>query len=100
LGREAIRAIEFRGWIWPSRGGGWPYRVDWFSVLHCQECLPNSPLIGELEAAGYKPELTGSGERVLPAAITEAVITEGSTVPRRVTHAGVCKVQRFSFDLR
>ncbi len=41
----------------------------------------------------------GDGQRILPAAIMEAVVTEGSTVPIRVTHAGIARVLRYTFTL-
>jgi hypothetical protein len=63
------------------------------------ECLPTSTLPAELYDAGYDPEPAGEGERILPTAIVETFITEGSTVPRRVTHAGICKVKRYTFLL-
>lgn len=40
-----------------------------------------------------------AGERILPAAITTMVITEGSTIAIPVRNAGVVKVERFSFAL-
>jgi hypothetical protein len=37
--------------------------------------------------------------KLLPIAITEIVIAEGSTVPIRMTHAGIVRLVRYSFDL-
>ena len=36
---------------------------------------------------GYDVTETGETERILPTPITDTVITEGATVPIRVTHA-------------
>jgi hypothetical protein len=63
------------------------------------ECLPTSALPDELFDAGYDLEPAGEGERILPTAIVETFITEGSTVPRRVMHAGITKVKRYTFLL-
>jgi hypothetical protein len=63
------------------------------------DCLPTSTLPAELYDLGYDPEPAGEGERILPTAIVETFITEGSTVPRRVTHAGITKVKRYTFML-
>jgi hypothetical protein len=58
-----------------------------------------STLPGELHRLGYALEQVGEGQRILPFAIIEKVITEGSTVPIRVTHAGITKVERYSFSM-
>lgn len=63
------------------------------------ECLPDSTLPAELRALGYDVEATGGGERILPTGITEMVVTEGSTVARPVTHAGISRVERYSFPI-
>jgi hypothetical protein len=63
------------------------------------ECLPTSALPDELRDLGYEVIEIGQGERILPTAIVETFITEGSTVPRRVTHAGITKLLRFTFLL-
>jgi hypothetical protein len=50
-----------------------------------------STLAAGLAKLGY--DLEGEGERILRAAITEPVLTEGSSsVPIMVTHAGICWV--------
>ncbi len=73
--------------------------------------LPGSNLANALADLGYdlRPEL--DGERILPHAIVEkfarnsdgslGILTEGSTnkVTTVVTHAGIVKTRRFSFDL-
>jgi hypothetical protein len=63
------------------------------------ECLPESTLPAKLSALGYELEATGEGERILPTALTEMVVTEGSTVARPVTHAGIVTVRRFAFSI-
>jgi hypothetical protein len=75
------------------------------------QCLPDSSLPTELEKLGYHLEPDGEGERILPTAITERFVqrgdgqlvplTEGSTRPiaETRTHAGICKVKRYAFDL-
>jgi hypothetical protein len=63
------------------------------------EVLPSSTLPSELAELGYKLEAQPDGQRLLPAAITEAVVLEGPTVPMMVTHAGVVRAQRYSFSL-
>ena len=75
------------------------------------ECLPGSSLPDDLRKLGYDVRETGEGERILPAAITErlaqrddgslAPVMAGSTVPVTtvVQHAGIVKVQRFTFGL-
>lgn len=63
------------------------------------ECLPGSELPDELRERGYELEESGEGQRILPAGIVETFITEGSTVPRTVTHAGIVRVLRFGFSL-
>jgi hypothetical protein len=56
------------------------------------ETLPNSTLPADLRGLGNDLVETGEGKRILPHAITEMVITEGSTVPIRVLHAGIARV--------
>jgi hypothetical protein len=63
------------------------------------------------QARGYAVRKIGEGERILPAAIVEKfvmrahgefeLLTEGSTRPiaSTVTHAGICKVKRYAFDM-
>jgi hypothetical protein len=75
------------------------------------ECLPDSTLPDELRKLGYKVEADGEGERILHSAIVEKFVTgldgalepliEGSTrlVASTVTHAGICKVTRYAFDM-
>jgi hypothetical protein len=61
--------------------------------------LPGSILPEELRKLGYDLSEIGEGQRILPTAITEMVITEGSTVPIRATHAGIVSVRRRAFSL-
>jgi hypothetical protein len=68
-------------------------------------------LPAELRAAGYDLRPAGEGERILPAAITQALaltssgayepLTEGSTKPiaHTVRYAGICKVLRYTFTV-
>jgi hypothetical protein len=64
------------------------------------EVLPFSTLPEQLTEKGYALEADGNGTRLIPHAITEAVITEGSTKPAyRVTHAGIVAVDRYRFTL-
>jgi hypothetical protein len=64
------------------------------------EVLPGSSLPDELRGKGYTVEENGEGTRLIPHAIVEAVVTEGSTRPAyRTTHAGIVAVDRFTFTL-
>jgi hypothetical protein len=75
------------------------------------ETLPGSALPGELRAMGCDVRDLGDGERILAAAIIEKFVTRadgelepltpGSTRPvaSTVTHAGICKVTRYSFEI-
>jgi hypothetical protein len=65
------------------------------------ECLAGSTLPAELRKRfDYILVPDGEGTRIIPHAITEDVITEGSTRPAfRTTHAGIVTVKRFSFLL-
>jgi hypothetical protein len=75
------------------------------------EALPSSPIAAELRHAGYEVRDDGDGERILPTGIVEKLtlsasgalvpLTPGSTLPvaSTVTHAGICRVSRFSFAL-
>jgi len=76
------------------------------------ECIEESALPDELRELGYnvtaissdpkKPDPDGwfyKSDRILPHAITTMVITEGSTAPIRVTHAGIVPMKRFAFSL-
>jgi hypothetical protein len=65
------------------------------------ECLPGSALPEKLRTAGYTvvPADPSEGERILPAAIMVPVLTDGSTVPIEVRHAGIVGVMRYAFSL-
>jgi hypothetical protein len=88
------------------------------------ECLPESTLPDELRAGAefmlgdekvrlppYKVIADGEGQRILPHAIVQHFVagadgemvplTAGSTRPvaSTVTHAGICKVTRYAFDM-
>lgn len=62
------------------------------------ETLPESTIARDLAGLGYVVTGIGCGERILPLAIKARVLIEGSTVPMEVTHAGVCRVERFILD--
>jgi hypothetical protein len=65
----------------------------------------------ELQAQGCDLVVVGEGERILSTAIIERfctgangeleLLTPGSTRPvaQVVTHAGICRVQRYSFEM-
>jgi hypothetical protein len=73
------------------------------------ECLPDSTIPAELRALRYHVRETGEGQRILPHAIVQQFVTradgefepltEESTRPisSTRTHAGICKVKRYSF---
>jgi hypothetical protein len=81
-----------------TRGGGWLTSVPGAPEVSL-EVLPSSTLPSELTTLGYELEAEPDGQRLLPAAITEAVLMQGSTVPLMVTHAGIVRVERYSFPL-
>jgi len=80
-------------------GGGW--LVSPPGAEECRmECLPGSTLPDDLREKGYTVTADGEGTRILPHAVTEDILVEGSTRPtRRVTHAGIVPVDRFKFNL-
>lgn len=64
------------------------------------ECLPLSTLPDELRELDYDVEAMGESQRILPHAIVEHVLVEGSSGVRQpVTHAGIARVLRYSFGL-
>jgi hypothetical protein len=92
------RFAEMNRWV--------TFRNGWITSIPGErevtvECLPTSTLPSELAKAGYQlqPADPPEGQRILPAAITEAVITEGSTVPNMMQHTGIVQVLRYSFPL-
>lgn len=87
--RDMVAFVADRGWVVSTPG----------AAEVTIECLPTSTLPDELAAAGHRIEEIEAGERILPTAITEAVITEGSTVPIMVRHAGIVRVRRYSFPI-
>jgi hypothetical protein len=70
--------------------------------------LPTNPT-SKTRTSGFPESWRGEGERILPSAIVQRfarnaagefeLLTEGSTRPvaTTVTHAGICRVERFSF---
>jgi hypothetical protein len=81
--------VTSRGWITSAPG----------AVEVTMQCLLDSTLPDELRARGYDLVEDGETERILPHAITAMVVTEGSTVPIRVTHAGIVRAKRYGFSL-
>lgn len=63
------------------------------------ECIPGSAAPDEVRAI-YRLTPDGQGQRMIPHAITEDVVTEGSTKRTiRTTHAGIVTVDRYRFML-
>jgi DNA-binding transcriptional regulator of glucitol operon len=63
------------------------------------EALPGSTLPEKMREAGYSLRWEDEGERILPSAITDMVLTEASTTPIKMVHAGITAVERYSFTL-
>lgn len=75
------------------------------------ECLPGSALPEDLRGLGYQLRAIHDGERILAGPIVERFvagpdgelvpITEGSTrqIAGTRTHAGICQVWRFAFNI-
>jgi hypothetical protein len=64
------------------------------------ECLPGSTMPERLQALDYRLRPDGEGERIIPHAIVETILAEDGKKPiRKVTHAGITRVQRYSFLL-
>jgi hypothetical protein len=64
------------------------------------EALPDSTMPDRLRRLDYQLRDEGDGQRILAHAITETILAEDGKKPiRKVTHAGITTVQRFSFDL-
>ena len=73
--------------------------------------LPGSPLPAEITKLGYEVTQIGETERILPGVIVEKFtrrtdgelepLTEGSTrrVALTVSHAGIVRVERHSFEV-
>jgi hypothetical protein len=78
--------------------GGWITSVAGAAEV-TMEFLPGSDLPAELAAAGYCNQEIGEGERILSHAVSEAVITQGSSRSVMVTHGGITRVIRYSFPL-
>lgn len=102
------RFKELNRWIMAR--GGWVTSLPGAPRVTI-EVLPGSPLAADLRGAGYDVRSDGDGERILPAAIIEklALSSSGALVPlsagstlsvaSTVTHAGICRVNRFSFAI-
>jgi hypothetical protein len=80
--------------------GGWVVSVPRDSEVRF-ETLPGSKLVRDVQDQFPEYEIfpDGTGEKILPAGITETYLTEGSTVPQVRHHAGITRVLRFAFDL-
>lgn len=63
------------------------------------EMLPNSAFLDELRGYGFDPVPDGEGERIIPGRIMTPTLSEGSTVPTMVAHAGIVRVARWRFAL-
>ena len=95
---------------WVTARGGWVTSIPGAAEITV-ECLPDSPLPQELRAAGYEVEASGEGQRILAGAIVERFTrrTGGELVPLTTestvaaaetrTHAGICRVERYSFTI-
>lgn len=79
-----------------TKAGGWLVSLPGARVVDLQ-CLPGSSIPGELEARGYALVEDGETERILPTAITETFLVEGSSAPVTRRHAGIVKVRCLSF---
>jgi hypothetical protein len=91
-----------------TKRNGWLTSIPGAADM-AMECLPGSTLPVALRNLGYDVEPTGEGERILPAAIIVKFaagpdgalqpLTMGSTrsVSLTMTHAGICRVQRYTF---
>lgn len=79
-------------------GDGWLTSVPGAAEV-ALETLVGSVLPSELAAMGYLLQPLHEGQRMLPMAITQSVRLEGSSSPITITHAGVCRVQRYTFKL-
>jgi len=94
-----------------TAAGGWITSLPG-AVEIVVECLPGSSLPDTLRAAGHDLREAGEGERILPLALVQRfamradgeleLLTEGSTRPVAQTqaHAGIARVELFSFILR
>lgn len=79
-------------------GNGWLRSVVGAAEV-ALETLVGSVLPSELAAIGELSQPRQDGQRVLPSPIFEDVKLEGSSVPITVTHAGIRRVQRYTFSL-
>ena len=81
-----------------GKRNGWIVSVAGAPEVEMQ-CLLGSDLPEQLAQLGYELTPAGETERILPVAIVEHIqITEGSTATRAVQHAGIVKVQRYTFS--
>jgi hypothetical protein len=92
------------------KAGGWITSVPGNRLVDF-EVLPDSPLPDDLRGQGYTVHADSHGERILHSSVVEwfsraadgtlELMTEGSTKPiaSRVTHAGICRVEKFFFDM-
>ena len=90
--------------------GGWLVSVPGDAAVR-MGCLSESALPDDLRALGYDLREMGEGERILPHRIVERFVrradgeleplTAESTKPVAEirTHAGICKVRRYGFDM-
>ncbi|MGM4870661.1 hypothetical protein AB7645_05470 [Bradyrhizobium sp. 956_D2_N1_5] len=91
------RFADLNAWIM-SRSGAWLVSIPG-DVEIVLECLPSSTVPDELAEQGYAMREIGEGQRILPHAITETVITEEGAARITVTHSGIVRVVHYSFPL-
>lgn len=79
--------------------GGWVTSIRGAQEITI-DVLPNSVVPSEMGLLGFELERRSDGERLLATAITVDVLTEGTTSPIKMTHAGICRVLRYSLLVR
>jgi len=78
---------------------GWITSIPGDEVVRL-ETLEGSTLPDELAQLGYQLHPDAPGERILPVAIVESIeVTAGSSITRQVAHAGICRTERWHFDI-
>ena len=78
---------------------GWIVSIPGDEVVRL-ETLEGSTLPDELAQLGYQLHPDAPGQRILPTAIVESIeVTAGSSITRQVAHAGVCRTERWHFDI-
>lgn len=105
-----VRFEQLNTWI-NQQGGAWLISIPGDVEVRL-EVLPSSRVPQRLGELGYQLHFEGEGERVLAVAVEERFtrnahgemepLTAGSTarVVHRVVHAGIVRIERFSFALQ